>query len=176
MKEKKDIKPKQYTHIDYEALLIYVMKNHTSVSKTIKELNLGISRDVVVRNIRKIKEEDPKNEIVMLYQDEYVPNMQKAKMPESIEEKIKQLKSLKIVIKDELEDLYNRLTNINNILEACNRNWYEATRVINSGSTPLGNIKISRQGLIKVMKNYDLVKKKYEENIKDKKDNSEREK
>ena len=142
--------------------------NETEIEKLSNKYHINKLLASILIN-RKIKEEDPKNEIVMLYQDEYVPNMQKAKMPESIEEKIKQLKSLKIVIKDELEDLYNRLTNINNILEACNRNWYEATRVINSGRTPLGNIKISRQGLIKVMKNYDLVKKKYEENIKDKK-------
>lgn len=96
MKEKKEIRPREYTHIDYEALLVYVMKN--------------------------------------------------------------------------------QLTTINNVIEACNGNWHEATIVINSEHTPLGNIKISRQGLSKIMKNYGLVKEKYEEHMRDKKDNSEREK
>lgn len=176
MKEKKEIRPRQYTHIDYEALLVYVMKNHTSVSNAIEELNLDISRSAVVRNIRKIKQEDPKNEIVILYQEGYVPNMQKDKIPEELEEKIEQLESSEVVIKDKLEDLYNKLTTINNVIEACNGNCNEATIVINRGYTPLGNIKISRQGLSRIMKNYGLVKEKYEEHMKEKKDNSEREK
>ena len=152
------------------------MKNHTSVSNAIKELNLDVSRSAVVRNIRKIKQADPKNKIVMLYQEGYVPNMQKDEIPEEIEEKVEQLKSSEIVIKDELEDLYNKLTIINNILEACNRNKNETTKVINSGKSPLGNVKISRHGLSKIMKNYELVKQQYMENMNNKKDNSERSK
>ncbi len=43
----KRIKPREYSHIDYEALLIYAMKNHISVEKAIKENGLTISRITV---------------------------------------------------------------------------------------------------------------------------------
>ena len=35
MENKKTVKPKQYSHIDYEALLIYIMKNHISMEQAI---------------------------------------------------------------------------------------------------------------------------------------------
>ena len=45
MKEsERKVKPKQYSHIDYEALLIYAMKNHISIEKAIEENGLTIAR------------------------------------------------------------------------------------------------------------------------------------
>ena len=55
MENKKAVKPKQYSHIDYEALLIYIMKNHISMDQAIEELDLNIARATVTRNINKIK-------------------------------------------------------------------------------------------------------------------------
>lgn len=49
------------------------------------------------------------------------------------------------------------------ISEMCNGNLAEATRVINEGNTILGNIKITRQGLGKDLKRYEIVKEAYEQ-------------
>ncbi len=82
MEEKaSNIKPKQYTHIDYEALLIYAMKHHISLERAIEENNLAIARSTVIRNIRKMKKEATRdNTIIEFYQEEYVPNYQKSEL------------------------------------------------------------------------------------------------
>ena len=49
-----------------------------------------------------------------------------------------------------------------NIVESCGNNVSMAARVINSGNTILGNIKITTQGLAKNLKRYEIVKKEYE--------------
>ena len=158
----KEIKPKQYTHIDYEALLIYAMKNHMSIEQCISELKLNIARSTLLRNINKIKKLDEYNEIINLYQNGYVPNMQKKELPEDIERKIEELDERPIIKKNRIEDLYGKLNVMKEILDICNENYAETARVISSGSTPLGNVKITTQGLRKNMLHYEDVKKQYE--------------
>ena len=46
------------------------MKNHISVPKAMKILDLDISRQTVVRNIKRLNS-DGKNYIINLYQNEY---------------------------------------------------------------------------------------------------------
>lgn len=102
MKDKKEVKPKQYSHIDYEALLIYIMKNHISMEQAIEELNLNIARSTIVRNINKIKKEDKENSIIDLYQNIYTPNSQKKELPEFLKNQIDELPELEVVKKEEL--------------------------------------------------------------------------
>ena len=54
------------------------------------------------------------------------------------------------------------------IVEMCNGNLAEAARVISKGNTILGNIKITRQGLTKDLKRYEIVKEAYEQQHKEK--------
>lgn len=159
-KDQSKFKPKQYTHIDYEALLIYVMKNRTSVENAVIELELKVARSTIVRNINKLKEQG--SQIVRLYQEEYATNMQKKELPVGIAEKIDQLPKKEIRIKNELEDVYFKLTMMKEILDSCDGNLTQAARVISSGNTPLGNFKITRQGLTKDLKYYEKVKEKYQ--------------
>ena len=167
-KEKTNIKPKEYTHIDYEALLTYVMKNHISVPKAMKILDLDISRQTVVRNIKRLNS-DGKNYIINLYQNEYSPNMQKKILPIEVQEKIDELEENDdIVKKHKLEDLYKKLNYVKEILDTCDGNYTAAAKQISSGNTILGKVKISRQGLIKDLKYFENVKKEYEQYCKEK--------
>ena len=169
MKNKKEVKPKQYSHIDYEALLIYIMKNHISMEQAIEELNLHIARSTIVRNINKIKKEDKENSIIDLYQNIYTSNSQKKELPDFLKNQIDELPELEVVKKEELEDLYKKLSYMKEIAEMCNGNLAEAARVISAGKTILGNIKITRQGLGKDLKRYEIVKEAYEQQHKEKK-------
>ena len=171
METKKERKPKQYTHIDYEALLIYVMKNRTSIYKAIEDLELDVARSTIVRNINKIKEKDKNNEVISLYQNGYVPNMQKDILPQNIREKISLLPNKKVITQAKLEDLYRKLHSMKEIIDSCGGNLTEATRKINSGTTSLGNVKITRQGLGKDMAYYEVVKEAYEKTKKSEQEN-----
>lgn len=163
MNENKKVKPKQYSHIDYEAILIYSMKNRVSIDDIIKKFNLDIARSTLIRNISKLKAQNKDNEIISFYQDVYVPNMQKKELPEYIAKEIDSIEDRPIIIKkSELEDLYKKLSDMKNIVESCGNNVSIAARVINSGNTILGNIKISTQGLRKNLKRYEIVKREYE--------------
>lgn len=134
--EEKKIKPKQYSHIDYEALLIYAMKNHISLEKAMEENELAIARSTVIRNIRRMKQEKGRDtRIIEFYQQVYVPNYQKSELPEKIVQAIEELPEKRVVIKNELEDLYNKLYIMNEIVKASDGNMAEATRKINSGQT-----------------------------------------
>ena len=155
----KKVKPKQYTHIDYEALLIYVMKNHTSVVQAIEDLEIDIARSTIVRNINKLKKEN--SSIVNLYQNFYICNMQKKQLPEELQYKINSLEERKIVDKNELEDLYQKLLYMKKIVEQCDGNVAMAARTISNGTTILGDIKITTQGLQKNLKRYEIVEKEY---------------
>lgn len=163
MSKEKKVKPKKYTHIDYIALLTHVMKRRISVESAIDELELNISRSTIVRNIKKIKEtgNEEEKEIINLYQEQYVPNMQKDEFPESLQLKIDNLPEKGIINKNELEDLYNKLYRMKQIIESCNGNIAEAARVISSGTTILGNVSITPQGLNKVIKKFEQVKEEY---------------
>ena len=162
MEKSKKVKPKQYTHIDYEALLIYIMKNNITVDKALEVFGLDIARSTVIRNIRKLKEQNKGNEIISLYQKKYVPNMQSKTLPIALQEKIDLLPNKPVIIQDKLEVLYNKLYCMKQIIDSCGGNLSEATRLINSGTTILGNVKISRQGLGKNMSYYEKVKEEYE--------------
>lgn len=84
-KSERELKPRQYSHIDYEALLIYAMKRHISVEKSIEENGLTIAKSTVVRNIRKIKQEKDRDlSVIEFYQNVHTPNFQKPEMPEYI--------------------------------------------------------------------------------------------
>ena len=73
--KKNEIRPKQYTHIDYEALLIYVMKNNVSleendISNYIKyddNYFENISFDILIRNLKK----EEKLILTLYYYSEY---------------------------------------------------------------------------------------------------------
>ena len=161
------IKPKEYFHIDYEALLIYAMKKHVSLERAIEENGLTIARSTVIRNIRKMKQDVTRdNSIIEFYQEEYVPNCQKPELPARIIRGIASLPQKKVVIKNELQDLYNKLSTMNEIVQACDGNLAEATRKINSGKTILGNVKpISRQGLEKDIKYFQEIREIIEKEI-----------
>ena len=134
--ETKRIKPKQYSHIDYEALLIYAMKRHISIERAIEENGLTIARSTVTRNISRIKKEKGRNcDIINFYQNVYVPKYQKTKLPEDIIRAIEGFPEKEVKIKTELEDVYNKLYTMNEIVKACDGNISEATRKINSGQT-----------------------------------------
>ena len=167
MSEKK-IKPRQYSHIDYEALLIYVMKNGVSVEEALEDHGLNIARSTVIRNITKMKKEEGRDlTVIDFYQKIYVPNSQKSKKPQDVIRQIQDFVERPIIIKNELEDLYNKLSTMNKIVEACNGNVAEATRKINSGETPLGKVKsISVQGLRKDIKYFERVKEEMEKTMK----------
>ena len=162
MSENKSVNPKQYTHIDYEALLIYVMKNGMSVEQAIEEFDLGIARSTVIRNINKIKKQDEDNEINDNYKNDYVPNRQKEKLPDVVKFKIDLLPEKTVIVKTKLKDLYTKLTYMKEIVDRCSGNLTEATRQINSGNTILGNVAITRQALGKNMLRYEIVKAEYE--------------
>ena len=168
MENKKAVKPKQYSHIDYEALLIYIMKKHISMEQAIEELDLNIARSTVVRNINKIKEEDKENAIIDLYKNVYTPNSQKKELPDFLKNQIDKLPELEVVKKEELEELYKKLSYMKEIVEWCNGNLAEAARVISNGNTILGNMKITSQGLTKDLKRYEIVKEAYEQQHKEK--------
>ena len=153
------IKPKQYSHIDYEALLIYAMKKHISLERAIEENGLTIARSTVIRNIRKMKKEGKHLDIINFYQNVYVPKYQTPELPEEILRAIDEFPDKKVVIKGELDDLYHKLSIMNQIVEACNGNISKATEKINSGQTPLGKNKpITVQGLAKDIKYFEKVK------------------
>lgn len=160
------IKPKQYSHIDYEAILIYAMQHGVSIEKTLEENGINIARSTVVRNIEKIKKDSKgKNEIISIYQELYVPNMQKSQMPSNLKEKINSLPKKDVIIKNELEDLYDKLSKMKQIVESSNGNVAEAARRINEGTTILGNIKhITTQGLRKNMLRLEKVEKAMKQN------------
>ncbi len=163
------IKPKQYSHIDYEALLIYTMKRHISLERAIEENGLTIARSTVIRNIRKMKKEKGKNlDIINFYQDVYVPKYQTPELPEEILRAINELPDKNVVIKGELDDLYRKLSIMNQIVEACNGNITKATEKINSGQTPLGKNKpITIQGLAKDIKYFKKTREFMEAKIKE---------
>ena len=165
--EEKKIKPKQYSHIDYEALLIYVMKHGVSLEKALEEHGLDIARSTVIRNIDRIKKEEDRDlSVIDFYQNRYVPNSQKSEMPKDILRKIQEFEEKPVVIKNELEDLYNKLSTMNEIVEDCGGNIAEATRRINSGNTPLGTVKsISVQGLRKDINYFKAIKEQLEKEI-----------
>lgn len=168
MENKKTVKPKQYSHINYEALLIYIMKKHISMDQAIEELNLNIARATVTRNINKIKADNNENAIIDLYQKIYTHKNQNKVLPKSLQNQIDELPELEVVKKDGLEDLYKKLSYMKEIVEICNGNLAEAARVISAGKTILGNIKITRQGLTKDLKRYEIVKEAYEQQHKEK--------
>ncbi len=155
--EKKIYRPKTYTHIDYEALVIYAMKYRVSIEQAMKDNNIEIARSTVIRNIKKLANNN--NSIIALYQSGYVPNMQKKELPEYIKCKIESLDEKPIIKCNELDDIYKKLSTMEEIIKACNGNITEAARKINSGKTPLGKIKsITHQGLLKDMKYLERVK------------------
>ena len=158
MKEEnnKGLKPKQYTHIDYEAILIYAMKNRISIEEALAMNGLDIARSTVVRNIREMKKETITS-IIDLYEKQYVPNSQKKILPEKLQETIDELQERDIVMKPELEDLYTKLSFMKELVDRCNGNKAEAARIISSGNTILGNVRISTQGLAKDLKKYEIV-------------------
>ncbi len=158
MENKKIYRPKTYTHIDYEALVIYAMKFRVSIEQALRDNNIEIARSTVVRNIKKLVNNN--NSTIALYQNGYVPNMQKRELPEDIKYKIESLDDKPIIKGDELDDVYKKLSIMEEIIKACNGNFAEATRKINSGKTPLGKIRtITHQGLIKDMKYLEIVRK-----------------
>ena len=165
--EEKKIKPKQYSHIDYEALLVYMMKRGISAEKALQEHGLEIARSTLIRNIEKMKKEKGRDlSIIQFYQTRYVPNMQKSKLPEEIVMRINEFEEKPVVVKNELDDLYNKLKTMNEIVEECGGNVAEAARRINSGTTALGAIKpISVQGLRKDIKYYEKTREKLEKAV-----------
>ena len=174
--KKNEIRPKQYTHIDYEALLIYVMKNNVSLEEAIKENNLSIARSTVIRNIRKIKQDYTRDTaIIDYYQNVYVKNSQKSKIPDEIKLKIDSFEQKPVKIKNELEDLYNKLSIMNSVLQQTSGNYTEATRIINSGTTKLGRIKpITVQAFRNDIKYFERIKEEMEEKIREEKEGVEK--
>ena len=153
------IKPKQYTHIDYEALLIQAMKERCSIEKCLATNGLKIARSTVIRNIRKIKESGGDSSIIDLYEKQYVPNLQKKELPENLQQRIENLPSRPVVTKPELEDLLRKLSIMEKIVEQANGSYAEAARIISSGTTLLGNVTISHTGVEKNMKHYQEIKR-----------------
>jgi len=144
----KNIRPKQYTNINYEALIIYAMKNRVSIEKAILENGLNIARSTVARNIEK----KPDNEVFKFYKEIYVPNMQKKESQEYIQGKIDEFQRGKVKKEEEIAELYKKLIYMKNIIEQCNGDFKKASEMINSGTTILGKKHISIQGLYKNMK------------------------
>ena len=174
--QKRKIKPKQYTHIDYEALLIEAMKERCSIEECLARNGLDIARSTVIRNIKKIKESKQDVFIIDLYEDQYVPNMQKKELPKKLQDEIEDLPSRPVVIKPELEDLLKKLTIMNEILEQANGNYVEAARIISSGTTLLGNVTISNTGLEKNIKRYQEIRRELVKEKKQKEKEGEEEK
>ena len=96
-----------------------------------------------------------------MYREEYLPNRQKEEFPKWLLVKINELPEKVILKKDELEDLYRKLSIMKEIVDRCNGNIAEAVRAINSGNTPLGHVKITEAGLIKAGKRFNEVEKQY---------------
>ena len=172
MEPKSSIRPKQYTHINYTALLIYMMKNRVSMEQAMIDNGLEIAKSTVTRNLKKIekdlKEGEEGFEIIQLYKNGYLANIQKEKLPENIEDKIQNLPNKDIVEKEELEDLYKKLSTMHSILEACDGNMEKAVEAINRGTTPLGKMTISFQGFAKNMQRYEIVKQEMQKRKKEK--------
>ncbi len=92
----------------------------------------------------------------------------KKKLPDFLKNQIDELPELEVVKKEELEELYKKLSYMKEIAEMCDWNLVEATRVINEGNTIFGKVKITRQGLGKDLKWYEIVKEAYEQQHKEK--------
>lgn len=150
------------------------MKRKMSIEEVLEEQEIHIARSTVVRNIRKIqKESKGTSQVINIYQNLYVPNMQKSEIPESLKAAIEELPEKQIIIKNELEDLYQKLFQMKKIVEETDGNISEATRRINEGTTSLGKIRsITPQGLRKNM----LRLKKIEEVMQKERANEEQEK
>lgn len=159
MERPNEIRPKQYTHIDYEGLLIYAMKNRRSIEESLKELDIDIARSTVGRNLKKLKNKSKgTNQVIEFYRDLYVPNMQT--MPEWLKAMIEKLPDKDVIIKDKFEDLHQILLQMKQVVDESGGNISEAARRINEGSTSLGNIKnITPQGLRKDMLRLQQIEK-----------------
>lgn len=139
----KEVRLRQYSYIDYEALLIYAMKRHISVEKAIEENGLTVSRVTVTRNIKKMKQEKDRDlSVIEFYQNVYTPNFQKPEMPEYIKQTIESFPEKPVKMKSKFEDLYQKLWMMNEIVEACGGNYTEAARKISSGQTRIRTSKI----------------------------------
>lgn len=160
METQKSYKPKQYSNIDYEALITYVMKKHISVTEAIIQLGLNVTRTTVERNLNNM-EDSP---IIAFYRTKYIHNRQ-SKMPTEIAQEIEALPDKKVQTKARLEDTYRKLSIMKEIVDQCDGNLTQAAKVISSGNTPLGNVTISRQGLTKNMKNYERVREEYKKEM-----------
>lgn len=163
MDKKRSIRPKQYTHIDYIALLIYIMKNYVSMEQAMNENGLSsIAKSTITRNLKKIEsqleEGQEEFEIIQLYKNGYLVNMQKNILPTTVEEQIENLPDKEVVNKEKLEDLYKKLSLMHSVLESCDGNMQKAVDAINNGGTPLGSFSLSYQAFAKNMKRYEVVK------------------
>ncbi len=161
----KRFRPKQYTHIDYEALLIMAMKERCSIEKCLEKNNIQIARSTIIRNVRKMKENQKDTFVINLYEKHYVPNMQKKELPEKLQQKIDKLPNKPVVTKPELDDLLRKLTIMDEIVKQANGNYAKAARIISSGTTLLGNVTISHTGLEKNIKRYKEIKKEIKKEL-----------
>lgn len=157
------IRPKKYTHIDYEALLTRVMKEKISIKSVIEDEELDIARSTVDRNIRKM----PDSRVVQIYKNFYVPNKQKKQFPEKLDIMIHELpsKSVKpIVVKEKFTDMYHKLLSLYNLYEK-NNSYRETAERINAGITEFGNAKITEQGVRKHIRRFQEYRSEMEKEL-----------
>lgn len=157
---KQEIKYREYKGIDYIALLVYIMKNNVSLEKAIQNNNLPpIARSTFTRNINKLLEDKNTNtdiiEIIKFYKNQYVPHKQC--LPKDLKQEIMKFPDKKIMVKNELDFLYEKLSTMKQIIDACGGNMTKAATLISSGDTVLGKITITHQALSKNMKRYEII-------------------
>ena len=92
--EKFPYKPREYTHIDYEALIIDILKN----GYTRRELEgvYGISSRTIQRKIHLIEANNP--ELVQLYREVSRYRKQQKELPKELQEKVDQLVESEIFV------------------------------------------------------------------------------
>jgi len=126
-------RPKQLTHVDYEALLIYVMKNDKTLAQA------QIEFDVHERTLRRnIKSAEIAPEIIELYRVYAHSKRGPSKLPPEIEERIDDLTERDVII-DEIEGQRKRtLTMVKDKLEQADGVSF-AQKAKDMGTTYRGN-------------------------------------
>lgn len=153
----KGYRPRKYTHIDYEALLIYIMKHNLTVEEAAEQF--GIHRVTISRKVKELEEvaekQDKNNllKIISLYKEYTAFNQShKNQMDKKTQFVIGLLKEKPVVVKGRLETIIEQLNQRENILEQSENNYTRAAK----------RLGITRQALSKSIGNKERIKKEFE--------------
>lgn len=157
MENKKGYRPRKYTHIDYEALLIYIMKHDLTGEQTSEEF--GIHRVTISKKVKELEEKAKKEEnkelskIISLYK-EYTSyhRSHKGQMNKRTQFVIRMLVEKPVFIKGKLDNTMENLHQREEALKQSENNYTQAAKQLG----------ITRQALTKTIGNKERIKKEFE--------------